>query len=363
MAAIWAWIKSWVVTPVYSPFARANYILDLIDDESVWQLLSSDTDTRVVDVDLAHNATSESLSASDNYVFKMRWSDLLHRNCPLVVFFPNNPDKNTKVLYTDKASSLPDLDLDINTRLGESKIRDTDNMSQRRTVDTLLMAICCGPYVYRVWNINTTHNLYIYWLTHLNQYNALGQSAPIVCQVPTLVEMDGYGKLVNLIPLNYKPKRDSVLRQHAPLNLAAHRGSYIRARKNGDTLFNLERDVRQTFNKHVVTASDTRAVSHVRSIDTQPSHLHRVAGQDAHVIGAMLKQQHQEKGNNNNNVHYMISSSDQSGDTSEDGSSCVSGNEYDGVLIISRQSATHGDSDLVEFECDEGHISDNSNIK
>lgn len=245
-----------------SQYARADYVESLIRDNQWRQVLNDNNDPRVVDINLRQDPVDVSVLG---YQFKLRWGNLMERGCPLILFFPNHPDKDLQILRTAKASSLAVMDKDIQSRLAEStiQVQDRNDGYTPRNVGNLLLAIASGNYLYRVWGIDKNHNIYLYWLTHLNIYNAMGQCGPPRLKIPTLAEFDGYGKPLNIVPLDFQPRPDHDARILEPLNLRAHKRTYIRLKRRGETLFNLERDTRQAQHRKIVTTSDSSATNDV----------------------------------------------------------------------------------------------------
>lgn len=326
------WAKSvlcsagWVAHD-HSEYAQSDYVESLIADALIFQVINDDDDDRIVDVDLRQKMPSDSRLG---YGFKSRWANFLPRNCPLTLFFPNHPDTNMQILHTDKLSSLANMDKAIHKRLAESKIQ----AQTHRHIDTLLMAVACGKYIYRIWGIDKNHNVYLYWLTHLNKFNsAMGGRGPIQTMVPTIAELDGDGGMLNTVPLNFKPSMDTPDRIQYPLDLNAHKCTYIQTQNGGETLFNLERDARQVHQRRVVTAGDAVATNDVRSRNAKSNVLDTIRAEDFPLdevsshgddAGDYISRHPQQRHYSDNGCFY----SDDEGDDDDDGDE----------LILSRDS-------------------------
>lgn len=298
-----------------SDYACADYIESLIRDKEWRAILNSSNDPRVVDINLRQAGPDDAVLG---YQFKLRWKNLLERNCPLVLFFPNHPNVDLQILHTAKASSLADLDKDINQRLADSTIQlDHHDDGRRRNVGHLLLAIASGQYMYRVWGIDKNHNLYLYWLSHLNKYNVMGHSMPPRLNIPTLAEFDGHGNMINIVPLEFEARKDHDARVLEPLNLSAHERSYIMVKRGGETLFNLERDTRQELHRTIVTTGDSNATNDVLSMSVTHA-IHTVNAEDMPLDELLDDDSTSGTSSGARGVHYAQSSP--SGSDYDDGS-------------------------------------------
>jgi hypothetical protein len=183
-------------------------VIDLVGNGEWRKILKETLDDengnpdRIVHVDLRRTPFDDTKL---NNEFKMKYAEELPgKKCPLVMFFPNTNAEKDKVLYTDDYKRMYALDHAIKHALDETKV-ETKFLNTRK-FGGLKLAIACGPsYIYCIWGVLGEHNYYVYWLETLHLYNNEGFRAKkdYVKNVPILVEMDGHGRYVSIVVLDY----------------------------------------------------------------------------------------------------------------------------------------------------------------
>lgn len=317
LSRTYKWLKSWVITePARSAYAYNSDTLDRVITDQEWlELLINEHDPRIV------NVTLKSLKYDNRpdlgFRFKLGWGNRILSSCPLVLFFPNHPDKDQHVLYTDKMGSLADLDTAINDRIQKSKM-----IMSLHEARLPLLAVASGPYIYRIWDIDRNHNIYVYWLTSLNKYNVTGQCDPLKAHVPAIVEMDGDTHMINMVPLDFEPSPERPEKYHPPLNLQSHERSYITI-QGSETLFNLEKPPSryadaQNNQASIKTVSQTKAANDIRAMNMDAG-FHTLCAEALPLDNSCDYEDSASEGSGNREpIHYVNTSSRSGSDYGED---------------------------------------------
>ena len=134
----------------------------------------------------------------NNTKIKLQFADAVLGH--VILEFPNTNDNVDKVLDTDKYSSFPKLDQAIERRLQNTKI-DAKYINKRERLG-LKMCVKYDNRCYDIWGVRNEHTYYLYWLHALTRYNTLGYICKTCENIPVLVEFNGSGELLNLVPFD-----------------------------------------------------------------------------------------------------------------------------------------------------------------
>jgi hypothetical protein len=192
-------------------------LLDHVIGNNTWaDYLKTEKQPKVVNVSL-----KSLLSSSSSTSLKWTWSNELCGN--QVLLFPHTNNKHAQILHTSSCSSFAVLDKKINKALKNT----TFNASLCKTHDyaSLKMVIVSGDYMFKIWDVDSQHNYYLYKMSTFNQYTAHGYDHSVKYNVPALVEMDGSFNFLNIVVLDVELIDDK--NKLSVLNLLAHKSSNI----------------------------------------------------------------------------------------------------------------------------------------
>jgi hypothetical protein len=157
------------------------------------------TNTLCIDIDLRE----ERQELENDIKYNLKISKELLKNKTLKLHFPNTNsnlfDEETSI-NLNKYTSFVKLDQAIAKRLQNTKIIDK-YVKMKDPKHSLKLAIEFQKKRYNIWGVLNEHNYYVYWLESFTSFSSLsGYNSQIEDNIPILIEMDGKGEFLNLVP-------------------------------------------------------------------------------------------------------------------------------------------------------------------
>jgi hypothetical protein len=135
--------------------------------------------------------------------YKLKISNRLLKNKSLKIKFPNTNAKlfdGESCINLNKYTSFVKLDQAIAKRLQNTKIADK-YVNLQDPVHSLKMTIEFQSKLYNIWGVINEHNYYVYWLESFTSFvQDTGYVSEIEENIPVLIEMDGKGEFLNIVP-------------------------------------------------------------------------------------------------------------------------------------------------------------------
>jgi len=145
------------------------------------------------------NLRHELETIDDDNEIKMTFSKDIIKDKSVILKFPNTTTRK-RSLNSDKYHKFSNLDKEIELCLQHTKI-DPNYINDTKSEKALKLRIdYCGKQ-HNIWGVRNEHTYYLCWLSCLVFCNSTGYIHEPLTNVPLLVEMNGSGKFINMLPI------------------------------------------------------------------------------------------------------------------------------------------------------------------